>query len=715
MSICSLAFYLLGICLIVTFQSRNRLKINSNRQIFGSQMSQLLSKFTIKQKIRLGFGVIWVILALVTLQAVVQFYLIRQNLEQIAEETQPIALQANQSHLALKQAISSFEHFVLTKELADWHAYQVHYQAVKEGVAQLNQQISTFASSGSSQAYLTEASHLETLLDDVQAVTVKIKTTLTDLNQLYPAFAFADQTLVDKAARIQQSIDLMLRSELSDLQAEREPLLNALWLLQKNWLQTTSSVRGYMAYRTDIMADKAAQFLDEVEAQLSFLMEQTQLDLTFEEEVELEKLHLDYVDYREGFMQLKQIHQGKQWRNDLWLMKQELKPVLDRLSKELALISEGALSDLEQQSRAVAQSSLTNLFGLLLFSSLGLALGILMANKISRAVVMPINKVKQAMQAIAQGEGDLTRRLEVKGQDELAEMARHFNAFMKKIQQILLQVNQTVISLDQSALKFIEQTNQTREGAAQQLQASVQLSQSMEQVVEQAQKVQNHSSNTRGATQQAVARVKEGGDVVVNAAQDIKRMANEMQRITQAVTLLNEDSQTIGTVINVIRDIAEQTNLLALNAAIEAARAGEYGRGFAVVADEVRGLAKRTQESTIKIERLIEKIQTATDETVLVVQKGQDITQVGYDSVMNAEKVLQPVVMLMDDINQMSDQMLSSSQSQSRVSQAVSQHIEQIHTVSENTLEGAKKTETTGQQLQTISHQLEQLLKQFKV
>jgi len=227
--------------------------------------------------------------------------------------------------------------------------------------------------------------------------------------------------------------------------------------------------------------------------------------------------------------------------------------------------------------------------------------------------------------------------------------------------------------------------------------------------------VEDHSHNTSRATQQAAESVKKGGEVVHSAAQNIRKVSEGMEEITRAVMLLNEDGQTISTVINVIREIAEQTNLLALNAAIEAARAGDYGRGFAVVADEVRQLAQRTQESTVQIEDVIDKIRKSTNETVKVVDSGRETTQLGYDSVMQVERVLSPVVVLMDDINQMSSEMLTSAQSQTGLAETVNQHITQIQAVTEKTVEGSVNNEASSRRLEEIADKLKMLVHQFKI
>ncbi|MBD3822485.1 MAG: methyl-accepting chemotaxis protein, partial [Thiotrichales bacterium] len=657
-----------------------------------------------------GFGVIWAVLAIITIQAAVNLYIVRVNVQKVVDVKQPVALKASEMSMTLEKSMNSLSMFMLTNDAKSLDAYEDGLKKAEKLLVEVRKNV---ANSDSKQN--ADLNSIQKSLKELPPLVDEVKLLQTDRNKKFPAFEFVNKNMIGPAQKIQQQISLMISSELEDLQSSRKPVLSTLLSMQKDWLNVLSSIRGYVAFRTDGMAADAENYLNQFELGIDKLSQQKDIELTLEEEDGIDAVKAQYVDYRESFMKLKEIHQGPKWRMDTWLMENKIQPVFKQIEAHLNSISSQAISDMQDTSQTVVDSTLRNLILLLSLSIIGQLVGMLISRKVTQAVVHPVENLATAMKNISQGEGDLTKRLTIKGQDELADLANYFNLFISRIQEMLKEVTETVHELEQASSGLLRVTHETKDGVEEQMLASEKLSNSMVIMDEKAKSVEDHSHNTSSATAQAVSRVKESGEVVTSAAETIKLVSNRMDEITQAVMQLNNDSQTISTVINVIREIAEQTNLLALNAAIEAARAGEHGRGFAVVADEVRGLAQRTQESTLQIEAVIEKIRKATEETVTVVEQGQETTKIGYDSVMKVQKVLSPVIILMDDINNMSNQMLASAQSQNELVNEVNGNINQIHKVTRNTVEGAANTETSGNQLQHLADKLEQLVHQFKI
>lgn len=670
-------------------------------------MGKYLAKLTLKQKLRAGFGVFSLVLIIITAQAVVNLYFVKEDITGVVDVNQPVSLQALETSQALKNSMIELSTYILTSEKRYLSKSQNSYERAALLLEEIKPKLA--------QNQLNDYEVASALMPVFNQSREKIGTYILDRNKRFPAFPFVAKNLEPEAVIIQQQLGFMVNSELEDLSGERKEILGLLLELQKSWMSVMTGLRGYVAFRTKSMSDETEVSLNKVNRIILAMKEQTDVELTFEEEEGLEIITTAISDYHKGFLGLRKIQEGDKWRMDSWVMKNEVSPLFEGIDESMKVISESATKEMIETSENVAEDSFNNLKLLAVISLIGSLIGFYIAWKVTQSLVVPMNRFILAMKDIAEGEGDLTRRLNASGKDELAVMSTYFNAFISRIQTTLREVTQTVEQLEHSSQALNEITHSTQQGVNSQLQISKNLSSSMQEMETKSKAVEDHSHNTSSATEQAVSRVKEGGQVVKGASEIIKDVSDGMDEISKSVMLLNDDSKVISTVINVIKEIAEQTNLLALNAAIEAARAGEHGRGFAVVADEVRGLAKRTQESTLEIEGVIKKIRGATDQTVNVVEQGQETTKRGFDAVMKAHKVLDPVVILMDDIKNMNNEMLSSAQSQNSLVKKVNTHINEVHDISIETASLSEENEKSSVSLKETADKLEQLVRQFRI
>lgn len=350
-----------------------------------------------------------------------------------------------------------------------------------------------------------------------------------------------------------------------------------------------------------------------------------------------------------------------------------------------------------------------------IISLLGIVFSTILALVIQRTIVGPVNQVVSALKDIAEGEGDLTRRLEVQTNDELGELANWFNIFIERIHAITVQFRDTSDELIQSSEQLSFTTEKTNQGVVKQQREIDQVASAITEMSGTVQEVGHNVTNAAQDAEQADGQANEGRNIVSQTMRSIDSLCSEIERAAEVITNLQHESDNIGAVVEVIGGIAEQTNLLALNAAIEAARAGEQGRGFAVVADEVRSLASRTQSSTQEIKEMIERLQLGANEAVQVMENGREQTSVTVDHAKKADESLNNIAEAVAVIRNMSQQIASATQEQSAVTEEINQSINNISQVASQTAEESKIIASGSVELSELAASLRSSISQFKL
>lgn len=345
---------------------------------------------------------------------------------------------------------------------------------------------------------------------------------------------------------------------------------------------------------------------------------------------------------------------------------------------------------------------------------IALIAGLFVAFLIGRSIANPIKSAVDAMNEIAEGDGDLTKRLDEEGKDEVAQLGMAFNHFAEKVREMVCQVSGSTSQLATAAEEMSMITSSTNEGVQKQQAETEMVATAMNEMTATVQEVARHATEASDAAQSADNETQGGKAVVQQTVSTINNLANEIEEATSVILKLESDSDNIGTVLDVIRGIAEQTNLLALNAAIEAARAGEQGRGFAVVADEVRTLASRTQESTQEIQSMIESLQQGSRNAVKAMESSQKQSQQSVEQALKAQDSLDAITESVTTISTMNIQIASAAKEQSNVSEEINQNIINISQVVETTAEGAQQTLTASHELANLANELQVLVGQFK-
>lgn len=330
-------------------------------------------------------------------------------------------------------------------------------------------------------------------------------------------------------------------------------------------------------------------------------------------------------------------------------------------------------------------------------------------------VIKRLHNLQLAMHEIAEGDGDLTKRIPHLKNDEIGLLVNEFNTFVDKIQDLVKQTVVTTKEVGQSSITASgigEQTNHIIDAQKQEIDL---VATSATELAKTSNEISNNVNQSIELAETAQEQVTQGTLVVEQATAGITRLSENVICAAKVVNELKEGTQSIGDVLNVIGGIADQTNLLALNAAIEAARAGEQGRGFAVVADEVRTLASRTQESTANIESIISKLQTTAVAAVDAMKNSRKEAGSSVQLTKTVQKVLSEINTVMAEIQGQTCEIAVAVSQQATVAEEVSKNITNVRLLTDDTVKVSAEMTESLQGLQVHSQTLTSVVQQFKV
>jgi methyl-accepting chemotaxis protein len=349
----------------------------------------------------------------------------------------------------------------------------------------------------------------------------------------------------------------------------------------------------------------------------------------------------------------------------------------------------------------------------LISTLLALLVGIIAALVITRQITRPIQETLAVVERIASG--DLSHNIQVTRRDELGVLQQGIQRMGTTLRELISGIRDGVTQIASAAEELSAVTEQTSAGVNSQKIETDQVATAMHEMTATVQEVARNAEQASRAAADADGQARAGDKVVAEAIAQIERLAAEVARSTDAMTHLQQESNKIGSVMDVIKAVAEQTNLLALNAAIEAARAGEAGRGFAVVADEVRGLAQRTQKSTEEIEGLVAGLQNGTQQVAAVMNNSRSLTDSSVELTRKAGVSLENITRTVSNIQSMNQQIAAAAEEQSAVAEEISRSIINVRDVSEQTATASDETAKSSVELARLGSQLQQMVSHFRV
>ncbi|TPH12166.1 HAMP domain-containing methyl-accepting chemotaxis protein [Litorilituus lipolyticus] len=588
--------------------------------------------------------------------------------------------------------------------------------------------------------FKSKDSKFSTELNGLKTIVAKENNLLSNLKQVDSAYASfrasslavfenhknsieQQNALIEKVDLLEEKADdaVMLLLDLADHDLADTKLQRAISLSEQVENQFNSIVSSAFEYRDTLSISTA----DLIESELSFSSEEaTQSIDEILAELKMNNVSGITEELSNAFAEINSLlsstngivaHKKSQLsantsaKNKLAESEKNAQQVNDILNKQVNLANQTTIQTSELVESSVSRGTSQTIF----ISVASIIIAIVIARFTLLSITRPLARVNDMLNVVSSG--DLSRKLDESGKDEFAQLSANCNLLIESLRTLI----QSIVSRSTQLAAAAEQTSAV---TSQSTSAIEEQRNQVEQAASATTEMSSTSQSVLSSANDALGEIKHADDeaervkvISERNRHTIEELAAEVDSAAQVINQLQQDSASIGSILDVIRGIAEQTNLLALNAAIEAARAGEQGRGFAVVADEVRTLASRTQESTSEIQTMIEALQSGAGKAVTVMDTGKNKASDCVHQSEEADKALETITHAVHEAFDRSSQIATAAEEQSVVAHEISENLESIVAIAEQTTAGSQQTAASSSEVAKLAEELQQSVQEFKL
>jgi len=670
--------------------------------------------FSVQKKLFLGFGVILILSTLMAISNLIQIQNISITEERLIHLRLPTVMAGMELTDGIHLSLAGLRgYMILGKQPQKAKLFKAERQQGWKKIDNALQQMIDFSKNWTEPKNKQLLSEMKSLINEFRQAQQKVED-ISHQSDNIPAIKILLTQAAPQAKNIVNAITVLIDEEaLLDATPERKQLLKLLADSRGSFSLALANIRAYLLSGDRKFVDNFRNKLKTNETRFKQIAEMTHL-FNEKQTSAWDSYKLERVSFISLPKKMVELREAKDWNKANYILGQKAAPTAQKIMKILKQMRESqdnlALHDKSELASETHSMKITMIIVTLVIIILGIFISIFT----SRIITIPLKKV--VMRAKEISSGNLTHpALVLNSNDELGELTMAINDMSRSLLDIIEHITTSSKEICNSSSQLSAITQRTGQVINEQQTQTEQASTAMTEMSASVQNISQNIEKTFLAAQEANTETTDGRKMVDDAVQAIQHLAGQIENGANVVHQLEEDSDSIGAVLDVIKGIAEQTNLLALNAAIEAARAGESGRGFAVVADEVRTLAGRTQESAQEITLVIEKLQSGSRQAVETMNNSREEAQLVVEQANKAGLSLSTISTVVERINGMSSDIATMAEQQNGNTEEVKSNIVAISDMAQKTSSGAEDTALASESLAELSGHLQSAIKQFKI